>query len=108
MTNWRILAARSLGESAVNDGVFRAAVLLIGALAIAGAVLLRRLSRRSRTAQHEAFRLLQFGLAVPTLIFAVSLVGNACGAQAGRRIGPGAIRRSSPSRCRSPCSRSAA
>src|SRR5271157_3741042 len=36
LTNWRILARRSLGDRAVDDGVFRAAVVLVGALAIPG------------------------------------------------------------------------
>jgi len=77
LTNWRILASRSLGDSAVNDGVFRAAVLIIGALAIA-APLFYAVFPPFSDAQHEAFRLLQFGLVVPTLIFAVSLVANVC------------------------------
>jgi hypothetical protein len=76
LTNWRILASRSLGESAVNDGVFRVAVLMIGALAIAAPLFYAVFPPFSDT-QHEAFRLIQFGLVVPTLVFAASLVANA-------------------------------
>ena len=38
LTNWRILARRSLGEKAVDDALFRAAVAIIGVLAIAGPI----------------------------------------------------------------------
>jgi hypothetical protein len=76
LTNWRILARRSLGESAVNDGVFGVAVLIIGAMAIAAPLFYALFPPFSR-AQHEAFRLIQFGLVVPTLIFAASLVAHA-------------------------------
>ena len=75
MTNWRILARRSLGDRAVDDGVFRAAVVLVGALAIPGPIFYLAFDAFSMS-QHEAFRLLQFGIAIPALIFAVSLRGN--------------------------------
>jgi cytochrome c oxidase subunit 1 len=38
LTNWRILARRSLGETAVDDRLFAVAVSIIGALAIGGPV----------------------------------------------------------------------
>ena len=76
MTNWRILARRSLGEKAVDDGVFRIAVCVVGALAIPGPIFYGAFDAFSDE-QHEAFRLLQFGIALPTLIFAVSLVAKA-------------------------------
>jgi cytochrome c oxidase subunit 1 len=76
VTNWRILAHRSLGERAVNDAVFSIAVLIIGALAIPAPFFYWAFDAFS-DAQHEAFRLLQFGIAVPTLIFAISLVARA-------------------------------
>ena len=76
LTNWRILARRSLGEKAVNDGVFRVAVCLIGALAIPAPFFYGAFAAFS-DAQHEAFRLLQFGIVAPTLIFAISLVAGA-------------------------------
>ncbi len=75
MTNWRILARRSLGDRAVDDAVFRAAVVLVGALAIPGPIFHLAFDAFSMS-QHEAFRLLQFGIAIPALIFAVSLVGK--------------------------------
>ena len=76
LTNWRILARRSLGETAVDDNLFRFAVAIIGVLAIAGPVLYAAFDAFSE-AQHEAFRLLQFGVALPTLVFAVPLVAGA-------------------------------
>ncbi len=76
LTNWRILARRSLGEKTVNDGVFRVAVCLIGALAIPAPFFFGAFAAFS-DAQHEAFRLLQFGIVAPTLIFAISLVAGA-------------------------------
>jgi hypothetical protein len=75
LTNWRILARRSLGETAVNDAVFRIAVLIIGALAVPAPFFYLAFAPFS-DAQHEAFRLLQFGIAVPTLMFAVSLLAG--------------------------------
>ena len=97
---------RSLGETAVDDRAFRVSVGLIGALAIPAPFFYAIFAPFSQ-AQHEAFRLLQFGIVVPTLIFAVSLVAEA----RARRppVGcPGATRPSSRWRRRSPCSRSAA
>ncbi len=81
LTNWRILTRRSLGETAVDDVLFRFAVAIIGALAIAGPVFYAVFVPFS-FAQHEAFRLLQFGLMIPTLVFAVPLLASA------RAIGP--------------------
>ena len=76
LTNWWILARRSIGERAVDDGMFRIAVAIVGALAIAGAVFYGAFDAFS-DAQHEAFRLLQFGVALPTLVFAASLIADA-------------------------------
>ncbi len=81
LTNWRILARRSLGEKPVDDAPFRAAVVVIGALAIAGPVFYAAFKPFSE-GQHEAFRLLQFGVAIPTLLFAVPLLAGA------RALGP--------------------
>ncbi len=76
MTNWRILARRSLGKTAVDDGVFRIAVSIVGVLAVPGPIFYGVFDAFSDK-QHEAFRLLQFGIALPTLIFAVSVFANA-------------------------------
>jgi cytochrome c oxidase subunit I len=76
VTNWRILARRSLGDEAVNDGIFTIVVCLIGALAIPAPFFYWAFDAFS-DAQHEAFRLLQFGIVAPTLIFAISLVAAA-------------------------------
>ena len=73
VTNWSILARMSLGEEAVDDRVFLASVALIALIAIAAPVFYAAFAPFSDH-QREAFRLLQFGIAAPTLIFAVSLV----------------------------------
>jgi cytochrome c oxidase subunit I len=77
LTNWRILARRSLGATTVDDGMFRIAVAIVGVLAIAGPIFYAAFDPFS-DAQHEAFRLLQFGIALPTLVFAASLVADSC------------------------------
>src|SRR5271165_1138689 len=76
LTNWRILARLSLGEKAVNDGVYRLAASMIALFAIPGPIFYAAFAPFSE-AQHEAFRLLQFGLALPALLFAIALVANA-------------------------------
>ena len=81
--NWRILAGRSLGERAASDGVFRVAVCTIALFALPGPLLYAAFAPFSHE-QHEAFRLLQFGLALPTLAFAIALARNARAALGGR------------------------
>lgn len=76
LTNWRLLASRSLGEAAVPDRAFRAAVGFVGLLAIPGPLFYAVLAPFSE-AQHAAFRFLQFAVAVPTLLFAVALLQKA-------------------------------
>ena len=76
LTNWRILAARSLGETRIEDAMFRVAVLIVGVLAIAGPFFYAEFDPFSE-AQRQAFRLLQFGIALPTLVFAASLIADA-------------------------------
>jgi cytochrome c oxidase subunit I len=76
LTNWSILARTSLGEEAVDAGLFLASVLLIALVAIAAPAFYLAFAPFSDN-QHEAFRLLQFGIAAPTLIFAASLVARA-------------------------------
>jgi heme/copper-type cytochrome/quinol oxidase subunit 1 len=73
VTNWSILAQLGLGERAVDGRIFRLAVLLIAALAIP-APLFYGVFEPFSDAQHEAFRWLQFGIAIPTLVFAASLI----------------------------------
>ena len=106
VANWRILSLRSLGDAVADDRVFRLAVALIALIAIPGPFFYALFEPFS-AAQHEAFRLLQFAIVAPTLVFAISLVAKA------RTLGPlarcrGAIPPSSRSPRRSRCSRSAA
>jgi len=76
LTNWSILARMSLGDKAVDNRVFLACVLLIALIALPAPAFYAAFEPFS-AGQHEAFRLLQFGIAAPTLIFAVSLLAGA-------------------------------
>jgi hypothetical protein len=76
MTNWSILARSSLGDKAVDNGVFLLSALMVALIAIPAPVFYAAFVPFSDS-QHEAFRLLQFGLIAPTLIFAASLVARA-------------------------------
>src|SRR6202044_3081448 len=76
VTNWSILARMSLGEKAVDNRVFLASVGLIALIAVAAPAFYAVFAPFSDN-QREAFRFLQFGIAAPTLIFAVSLVSRA-------------------------------
>ncbi|RBP09731.1 heme/copper-type cytochrome/quinol oxidase subunit 1 [Roseiarcus fermentans] len=76
VVNWRILARRGLGETAVDETAFRVAIVLIAVLA-APAPFFYAAFEPFSPGQHEAFRLLQFGLAAPTLVFAAALVRKA-------------------------------
>ncbi len=76
VTNWSILARMSLGEGAVDSRVFLACILLIALIALPAPLFYAAFEPFSG-AQHEAFRLLQFGIAAPTLIFAASLLTRA-------------------------------
>ncbi len=82
LTNWRLLASRGLGEAAVPDRAFRAAIGFMGLLAIPGPLFYAVFAPFSE-AQHAAFRFLQFGVAVPTLLFAVALLQSARAARVG-------------------------
>src|SRR5580693_8580463 len=73
VTNWSILARMSLGEEAVDNRIFLFALFLIALMAIAAPAFYAAFAPFSDN-QREAFRLLQFGVAAPTLIFAVSLI----------------------------------
>jgi cytochrome c oxidase subunit I len=76
LTNWSILARLSLGDKAVDNGVFLISILIIALIAIAAPFFYAAFEPFSDN-QREAFRLLQFGLAAPTVIFAASLVARA-------------------------------
>jgi cytochrome c oxidase subunit 1 len=76
VTNWSILARMSLGEEAVDKRVFLVALFLIALIAIAAPAFYAAFAPFSDN-QREAFRLLQFGIAAPTLIFAISLAARA-------------------------------
>ena len=72
LANWLILARRALGHGALGDGPFLFALALVGALALPAPLFYLAFPPFSE-GQHEAFRLLQFGLAAPTLIIAVAI-----------------------------------
>ena len=76
VTNWSILARMSLGEEAVDDRVFLSSLALIALIAIAAPAFYAIFAPFSDS-QRAAFRFLQFGIAAPTLIFAVSLLARA-------------------------------
>src|SRR5580693_7049120 len=76
VTNWSLLARMSLGEEAVDSRVFVGCVGLIALIAIAAPEFYAIFAPFSDH-QRQAFRFLQFGIAAPTLIFAVSLVTRA-------------------------------
>src|SRR5277367_3733474 len=76
VTNWSLLARMSLGEEVVDNRVFLSSVGLIVLIAIAAPAFYAVFAPFSDH-QREAFRFLQFGVAAPTLIFAVSLVTRA-------------------------------
>jgi cytochrome c oxidase subunit I len=76
VTNWSILARMSLGGEAVDNRVLLACLVLIALIALAAPVFYAAFAPFSDH-QREAFRYLQFGIAAPTLIFAVSLAARA-------------------------------
>jgi hypothetical protein len=76
VTNWFILARISLGDEAVDNRVFLVSILLIALIALPAPAFYAAFVPFS-SGQREAFRLLQFGIAAPTLIFAASLVTRA-------------------------------
>src|ERR1700722_15320927 len=76
MTNWSILARMSLGEEGVDNRIFLSSVGLIALIAIAAPAFYAIFAAFSDH-QREAFRFLQFGIAAPTLLFAVSLAARA-------------------------------
>ena len=76
LANWRILAGGSLGWTDADDGPFRLALLLAALLALPGPFFYALFDPFS-PAQRGAFRLLQFGLAAPTLLFGAFLLRKA-------------------------------
>ena len=73
LTNWRILAERSLGPNAVDGRAFQLSLGLIALIAAVGPFFYLILGAFSE-AQHEAFRFLQFFIAVPSVLFGGSLL----------------------------------
>ncbi len=76
LTNWWILARLSLGEKAVDNRVFLICVFLVAVVAIPAPAFYMGFEPFSAN-QDQAFRLLQFALVAPTLMFAASLVARA-------------------------------
>jgi cytochrome c oxidase subunit I len=76
LTNWSILARLSLGDKAVDNRIFLLSVSIVALISIPAPAFYAVFEPFSES-QHEAFRLLQFGLVVPTLMFAASLIARA-------------------------------
>ncbi len=76
LTNWSILARLSLGEKAVDNRVFLISAFLVAVIAIPAPAFYVAFEPFSAN-QDQAFRLLQFGVVAPTLMFAASLVARA-------------------------------
>lgn len=76
MMNWAILARESLGEQAVDTDIFRLSVLLIAIFSLAAPAFYSIFEPFSDR-QHEAFRVLQFVLVLPTVLLAASLLAGA-------------------------------
>ena len=76
VTNWSILARMSLGDKAVDNRVFVGCIFLIALIALPAPTFYVAFEPFSAS-QHEAFRLLQFGIAAPTFVFAASLASRA-------------------------------
>ncbi len=76
MTNWMLLSRESLGEKAVDFDIFRLSMLLISVFSLP-APLFYRVFELFSSRQQDAYRVLQFVLVLPTLLFAVSLLAGA-------------------------------
>lgn len=73
LTGWFLLARSSLGEAAIGPEMFRAAALMLVALTLLGPVFFAAFDMSSMQFR-EAFRELQFLMALPTLTVAVPLL----------------------------------
>lgn len=76
MTNWMILARESLGEKAIDFDIFKIAIILVAVFSLPAPAFYHIFAAFSDK-QHEAFRVLQFVLVLPTGMFAVSLLSGA-------------------------------
>ena len=76
LTTWSMLARASFGEKAADPDIFKLALLLLVAFSLPGPIFYRAFEAFS-IKQQSAFRVLQFVLALPTLLFAASLFANA-------------------------------
>ena len=82
MINWRLLAERSLGRDAINESAFRIAVVLVAVIALVGPLFYVIFPAFSEP-QHEAFRFLQFFIAIPSLLFGATLLAGMRGRPVG-------------------------
>ncbi len=73
---WASLARDSFGENVVDPDIFRLCILLLAVFCLPAPMFYRSFEAFS-IKQHSAFRVLQFVLALPTLLFAVSMLANA-------------------------------
>ncbi|KAB2942011.1 MAG: cbb3-type cytochrome c oxidase subunit I [Hyphomicrobium sp.] len=84
LTGWFVLLRSSLGETSFDADVFRLAIVLLAAFTLP-AVFFYKVFEPFSPLQTEAFRRLQFVVALPSLIIAV---GGLSGVLAARRRGP--------------------
>ncbi len=76
ITNWMILARESFGEQAIDFDMFRLSVVLIAVFSVPAPAFYRVFEAFSDR-QNGAFRVLQFVLGLPTVLFAGSLLAGA-------------------------------
>lgn len=76
LTNWMILARRSVGEGVVDPEIFRLSLVLVAVFSLPAPLFYFALQAFS-VKQHDAYRVLQFVLVLPTLLFSVALLAGA-------------------------------
>lgn len=76
LTNWMILARRSINDGVVDPEVFRLSLTLVAVFSLPAPLFYFALEAFS-VKQHDAYRVLQFVLVLPTLLFSVALLSGA-------------------------------
>lgn len=76
LTIWSMLARTTLGEKAIDPDIFKLCVILIAVFTIPAPIFYRAFQAFS-VKQQDAYRILQFVLAMPPLLFSVSMLSGA-------------------------------